>query len=127
MYDEVMQSSAPISCPFCRENGLLKGDVLAETTGGYLIANSFDPGSFLIIPAKHAEEVGELPDDWWHDFKTLFTQVPNVPSDFNITLNHGELAGQNVKHLHFWVIPRAAGQPSSGKGLARLIDDANKE
>lgn len=122
-----MSTNAPKDCPFCRENGLLKGDILAENAGGFLIANQYDPGTFLIIPSAHAEEIAELPDDWWRSFKELFAKIPDVPHDFNVALNHGKLAGQSVKHLHFWIVPRAAGQPSSGKGLVRLIDDANEE
>ncbi len=122
-----MPTNVPGDCPFCRENNLLKGDILAETPGGYLIANQYDPGTFLIIPSVHVEEVVELANDWWRSFKELFAHVPGLPPDFNVTLNHGKLAGQSVRHLHFWVIPRLPGQPSSGKGMARLIDDANKE
>lgn len=48
-----------------------------------------------------------------------------MPEDYNISLNIGKLAGQTVKHLHFWVIPRYADTPSTGKGLACLIKDAN--
>lgn len=121
-----MQPNAPGSCPFCRENGLLQGEVLAEAPRGYLIANRSAAGTFLIIPTVHAEEIGELPDDWWQSFKQLFAKVPGAPQDFNVALNRGALAGQSVRHLHFWIVPRHGGEPASGKGLVGLIGDVNK-
>ena len=114
-------------CPFCRDNNLLKGDVLAESAGGYLIMNQFSPGNYLIIPSEHAESPLELPDTWWHDVKTLLAEIPDLPEHYNISLNRGQHAGQTVRHLHFWVIPRLPNGPASGKGLATLIDAVNRE
>lgn len=84
--------------------------------------------SYLIIPAQHVESLLDLPDNWWQDFKAMLAQVPGLTGDYNLSLNYGKDAGQSLKHLHFWVIPRESGKPSSGKGFARLIaeaDDAN--
>ena len=115
--------TTPPNCPFCRSNGLLRGEVLAETEGGFMVATDFD--AHLIIPNVHAESLSDLPDTWWQDFKTLFAQVPGLPESYNLSLNVGKNAGQSVKHLHFWIIPREGGKPSSGKGLARFIADAD--
>jgi diadenosine tetraphosphate (Ap4A) HIT family hydrolase len=59
--------------------------------------------------------------------ETLLPHIPDLPDDYNLVLNHGALAGQSVKHLHLWVIPRFAGKPSSGKGFARLILEADSD
>jgi len=120
-------TSLSSDCPFCRQNGLLKGEVTAETGSAYLLPAQQSPGCYLIIPTDHIEAVNELPDDWWRSFKELLPQVPDVPSSYNISLNIGPGAGQTVKHLHFWVVPRPAGDPASGKGLARLIAETNRE
>jgi diadenosine tetraphosphate (Ap4A) HIT family hydrolase len=47
--------------------------------------------------------------------------VPASKDHYNLSLNVGEHAGQTVKHLHFWVIPRQPGLPTSGMGLATLV------
>lgn len=123
-YTNGMNHAAP-ECTFCVENGLLKGEVLAETEGGFVTAALGNPGCCLVTPKVHAETVAELPDGWWQDMKAL---VPKVVADsvpFNISLNYGRDAGQTVAHLHFWVIPRQSGLPASGKGFARLIAEAD--
>lgn len=112
---------SPSTCPFCRNNDLLKGVVLATSPQAYLIENNYSKGTYLIIPEMHIETITDLPDDWWHDIKVLLPQIPQLAAHYNIAINQGTLAGQSVKHLHFWVIPRTAGKPSSGKGFARLL------
>jgi diadenosine tetraphosphate (Ap4A) HIT family hydrolase len=112
-------------CPFCRNNDILKGDVLAISSRAYLIENNYSKGSYLIIPEMHTESIVDLPDDWLRDVKELLPRIPNLSKDYNLAINHGVLAGQSVKHLHLWVIPRVVGKPSSGKGFARLIIEAD--
>jgi len=112
-------------CVFCRSNGRLKGEILASSDGAYLVGAGSSPGNYLIIPETHVESLSELPDTWWADAKTMLTEVPDLPPDYNLSINLGKAAGQTMGHLHFWVIPRFSGQAASGKGLARLIDDAN--
>lgn len=114
-------------CPFCRSNGSFKGKVLAETGQGYIVDNSFSPGDFLIIPSSHTESLQDLPDDWWNDFKRLLATLPTNLESYNLSLNFGKTAGQSVKHLHFWIIPRKDGKKSSGKGLAKLIAEIDGE
>lgn len=115
-------AQAPKNCPFCRSNSKLRGRVLFVSDGAYLIESESNPGSYLIIPDAHAKAPGELTDKWWADFKTVFAHVPGLGTDYNLSLNVGRESGQTVEHLHFWVVPRRAGRPSSGKGLATLID-----
>lgn len=112
-------------CPFCRSNGLLRGEVVAETEGAFLLKGEFGHGTYLIIPDGHYENLTELPDDWWMDVKQLLPQIPELPESYNLTLNFGKPAGQSVKHLHFWIIPRAANRSSSGKGLATFVRDTD--
>jgi diadenosine tetraphosphate (Ap4A) HIT family hydrolase len=108
-------------CPFCLESKLLEEDILFETPGGYLITAHNSDGNFLIIPKVHAEAPGDLPDNWWADFKLLFAKASGIAGQYNVSLNVGSQAGQTISHLHFWIIPRLAGKQSSGKGLASLI------
>jgi diadenosine tetraphosphate (Ap4A) HIT family hydrolase len=115
------------NCPFCLDNKLFEGEILARTPAAYLVANSFSPGNYLVIPTAHIEDPLQLPDDWWGAVKELLPQIADFPADYNLSLNLGRHAGQSVKHLHFWFIPRPAGHPASGRGLAGFIDDATKE
>jgi diadenosine tetraphosphate (Ap4A) HIT family hydrolase len=121
-----MSTTTP-DCPLCLDNKLFKSEILAENDGAYLCPTSKVPGNYLIIPKPHVEEPTKLPNDWWQDFKELLAQVPEPPSDYNISLNVGKLAGQTLKHLHFWIIPRKAGSPNEGKGLAILVSPVEKE
>lgn len=113
-------------CVFCLSNKKLDGEVLAKNASAFLIEASTNVGNFLIVPTEHIEHPTELPDTWWHELKHLLTKVPNLTTDYNIALNYGKQAGQKVKHLHFWVVPRHDEQAASGKGLARLINEANE-
>jgi tRNA threonylcarbamoyl adenosine modification protein (Sua5/YciO/YrdC/YwlC family) len=114
------------NCVFCRSNGRLKGEVLATADGGFLIRAQSSPDDFLIVPDPHVETLAELPDTWWTGVKSLLGAIPGLPDDYNLSINIGPLAGQTVKHLHFWVIPRRAGKSSSGKGFARLIEEVDQ-
>lgn len=109
-------------CPFCRVNGLLKGPVLGVSDGGYVIEAVSNPGNYLIIPETHVESLEELTDTWWSDMKEMLACVPVELEAYNVSVNMGRIAGQTVRHVHFWVIPRRDGSPSSGIGLAGLID-----
>lgn len=112
-------------CPLCLKNHLLKVDILAETAGGFVIQAHGSKGNFLVVPKDHFEDPGDLPDTWWTDFKQLFAKVPIDRSNYNLALNIGPYAGQTIKHLHFWVIPREPGLPTSGMGLAALVARPN--
>lgn len=119
------QTQIAPNCTFCRSNGILKGEVTAETDTAYLIEAALHSNNYLIIPSAHIESPIDLPDTWWSDVKTLIPKIPDLSNDYNISFNIGVEAGQTLKHLHLWIIPRAANQPASHKGLARLIDEAN--
>jgi L-threonylcarbamoyladenylate synthase len=112
-------------CPFCRTNGQLKGEIIFASDGAYLIESGSNSGCYLIIPETHIEKLDELPDTWWIEMKAVLAKVPSLTPDYNISINIGKAAGQTVKHLHFWIIPRVEGQPATGKGFARLIDECN--
>lgn len=117
-------NTPPPDCPFCLANSLLSTPILAETEGGFLTTAQSHPGNYLIIPRNHAESVADLPDDWMRDMKQLIAQVPDL-GHFNMSVNVGRHAGQTVKHLHVWIIPRAGDEPATGKGLATLVGRAN--
>jgi diadenosine tetraphosphate (Ap4A) HIT family hydrolase len=118
-----MSAQIPADCPFCLENNLLATPILAESEGGFLTTAHSHPGNFLVIPRVHVEAVASLPDNWMRDFKQLIVHIPGL-DHYNISVNIGSSAGQTVKHLHFWIVPRREDHPAAGKGLAGLISHA---
>lgn len=104
---------------------MLKETIIAQTEDAYLIKAYNNPGNYLIIPMAHTESPEALVENWWKSVATLLTHTPHG-EHYNISINIGADAGQTVKHIHFWVIPRISGQHSSGKGFARLISEANQ-
>ena len=85
----------------------------------YLDINPFSEGHALVIPKAHSEGLLDTPDE---TLAAVLARVKKVaarikealPCDgFNILQNNGEAAGQTVKHLHFHIVPRRAGEPVS--------------
>jgi hypothetical protein len=120
-------NNVPPDCPLCRANNLLTVPVLAESGSSYLLEATGNTDCFLIIPTAHIEGPDQLPDTWWADVKALLPQVPDLTPDFNVSFNFGHTAGQTLEHIHLWVIRRRPHEPASGKGLALLISERNKE
>ena len=101
----------------------------------YLDINPFTKGHVLVIPKTHSTGLLDTDDD---ALAAVVMRVKKVAAHmkaslscdgFNILQNNGEAAGQTVKHLHFHIIPRYAGEPlefESHKGdmseLAALAD-----
>ena len=72
-------------------------------------------GHTVVIPKRHAETILDLHGG---DVSTLFTAVRAVTvvlkkalnaDGFTIGINHGQVAGQVIPHLHVHVIPRYLG------------------
>ena len=83
----------------------------------YLDINPFSKGHTLVIPKAHSTGLLDTGDDV---LAAVVARVKKVaahlkaalPCDgFNILQNNGEAAGQTVRHLHFHIIPRYAGEP----------------
>ena len=83
----------------------------------YLDINPFTKGHTLVIPKQHRAGLLDAEDSL---LATIMPKVKMVaahiksalPCDgFNILQNNGEAAGQTVRHIHFHIIPRYAGEP----------------
>jgi histidine triad (HIT) family protein len=101
----------------------------------YLDINPFTKGHTLVIPKAHSAGLLDTGDDV---LAAVVARVKKVaahlkaalPCDgFNILQNNGEAAGQTVKHIHFHIIPRYAGEPLAFEskpgdmaGLSALAD-----
>lgn len=83
----------------------------------YLDINPFTKGHTLVIPKKHSTGLLDTDDAVLAAVVARVRKVAArlkeaLPCDgFNILQNNGEAAGQTVKHLHFHIVPRYAGEP----------------
>lgn len=94
--------------------------MIAETEGAYLLDNMRFPGNYLIIPEDHVETPLDLRDDWWKHVKVLLAKVPEPLESYNLSFNYGRSAGQTLRHMHLWVVPRQEDQ-NAGRGLVTLL------
>ena len=83
----------------------------------YLDINPFTKGHTLVVPKKHSTGLLDTDDAVLAAVVARVRKVAArlkeaLPCDgFNILQNNGEAAGQTVKHLHFHIVPRYAGEP----------------
>ena len=81
----------------------------------FLDINPFSNGHVLVIPKNHSEGLLDADDALLSDVIVRVRKVAmhikeSLSCDgFNILQNNGEAAGQTVKHLHFHIVPRLAG------------------
>ncbi len=122
-YALVNLTNSQSTCPFCLSNKLLGTPILYESQALFVTMPLHSPieGAFIIVPRLHTTQLTDLSDYWWKDMKAAITELPVKPASFNVTINYGQPAGQTLEHLHFWIVPREDGKPSSGKGLATLV------
>lgn len=100
----------------------MPASVLAEDehTMAFMDIRPINPGHFLVIPKAHAAHLADLPPgEGGRVFETAGRLAPalyrSVKCDgINFHLADGEVAGQEVLHVHLHVYPRYAGD---GVGL----------
>jgi histidine triad (HIT) family protein len=105
-------------CVFC---GIVDGDVQAtileqdNVAAVFLDQNQAARGHILIVPRAHvaywheldadtAAHIGRLARKWAEAINTAL-----LPDGYNISVNNGEAAGQDVFHVHMHITPRARG------------------
>lgn len=77
----------------------------------FLDLTPFEKGHTLVIPKKSYETIFEMPEEEYLELSRVVHRVANhlsekLNSGINIWLNNKEVAGQEIPHLHFHVIPR---------------------
>ena len=78
----------------------------------FLDINPHRPGHTLVVPKEEAQRISQLSDDTRRALLDGVIEVQRKLSiefettDFSVNLNDGPLAGQEVPHVHFHVIPR---------------------
>ncbi|ORX74644.1 HIT family protein 1 [Linderina pennispora] len=113
-----MVSKLAADCLFCK---IIKGEIpsvkLAETAHSFsfLDIGPLSEGHALVIPKYHAEKMHELPDEFLADAMPVAKKIATAlgAENYNILQNNGRLAHQEVKHVHFHIIPK----PNAEEGL----------
>ena len=109
-------------CLFCR---LVAGEIPAhkiyenDRVLAFLDIHPVSVGHTLVIPKAHAENLAanSLEDakammEAIHMLAPLITRALGA-SAYNLGMNHGEDAGQDILHTHLHIMPRRPGEPRS--------------
>jgi ATP adenylyltransferase len=123
-----VKDDGPDACPFCRR--LAKGD-FEQALGEAVTFADKDPqtpGHTLVVPRRHEADLNALTGEEMRDMWLLARETAAAlderlhPDAFNIGINLGREAGQEVSHLHIHVLPRFAAQRSEGKGVSTVVE-----
>ncbi len=113
-----------------------------ESVLAFLDVNPLAEGHTLVIPKRAAERLEDLPPEQAAEIARCLGEIARRimavtgAEGYNVLQNNGPVAGQEVKHVHFHIIPRRAGDglgyrwkpqsvpPETLAELARRIDDA---
>ncbi len=104
-------------CIFC---SILEGEIPSyevyedHETYAFLDANPLGRGHTLVIPKDHAETLSDVEGGGAAVFETARKIAPRVADAvdapaYNLGLNNGEEAGQEVPHAHMHIVPRFEG------------------
>eukprot|EP00008_Paramoeba_atlantica_P011792 CAMPEP_0201489614 /NCGR_PEP_ID=MMETSP0151_2-20130828/22964_1 /ASSEMBLY_ACC=CAM_ASM_000257 /TAXON_ID=200890 /ORGANISM="Paramoeba atlantica, Strain 621/1 / CCAP 1560/9" /LENGTH=137 /DNA_ID=CAMNT_0047875259 /DNA_START=53 /DNA_END=466 /DNA_ORIENTATION=+ len=109
------------NCIFCKIiAGQIPSNKILETekTFAFLDINPLSKGHALIIPKYHCEKLHELPPAEMAEIGPNIVKVAKAigASDYNLLQNNGALAHQEVKHVHFHIIPKPNAEEGLGVG-----------
>jgi histidine triad (HIT) family protein len=107
-------------CIFCK---IIEGEIPGhkvyedDNVAAFLDANPVSKGHTLVVPKEHVETVydAEGMDYMWDAIVKVANAVKTAfdAEGMNIDQNNGEIAGQEVMHMHFHVTPRYTGEEIS--------------
>lgn len=99
-------------CIFCKIiDGKIPGNIVYEDENviAFLDANPVSKGHTLVVPKKHVENIhGAEGMEYLMDALVKVSDALDEafnPEGIKIAQNNGEMAGQEVFHLHFHVTP----------------------
>ena len=110
-------------CIFCK---IVKGefpcDKIFENENflAFLDKNPAGEGHTLIIPKKHFNTFLDVDKKYSSEFMGFLQEVGEIllkkyeAEGFNVILNNGSAAGQEVNHVHFHILPRKDGDGKKG-------------
>lgn len=102
-------------CIFCKLIGReIPSNIVYEddNTLAFLDAKPVNRGHTLVLPKGHYKNIYEIPDDLLQNLITIIKKVALAVESgaradgINIHLNNDPVAGQEIPHIHFHIIPR---------------------
>lgn len=131
--DELMNQT----CTFCKiiSNKLSSSRVYEDKACiAFLDIHPINVGHVLIVPKKHVERISDLSSRAHHSLSSAIQTVvsklqeSSLKADgFNIFLSDGEVAGQEVPHIHYHIVPRMRGDKVETKFVAASnLDNSRK-
>lgn len=132
-----MNTNPPNECPFCK---ILRGEWSSseiyrdEYVMAFMDIHPISAGHLLVIPTQHCERLEDL--SLLHGEKMFSTamKITKVLKDsdlditgFNLHLSNGEVAGQEVPHVHLHLVPRRPGDGISWTRKIKLPPPHRKE
>jgi len=107
-----------VACVFCK---IVRGELPSvkvyedEYVVAFLDINPANQGHTLVVPKRHVERLEELePDEAQALLYAAARLAPAVlravgAEGYNVVMNIGAAAGQEISHLHLHIIPRFTG------------------
>ncbi len=123
-----------MECIFCK---IVRGEIPSnkvyesQDVVAFLDINPCSPGHTLLIPKKHYTSMMDMSDS---DISEIFKQAKKLApairasvqaQGFNIGVNDGLVAGQEVQHMHIHIIPRFSGD--NGRSIQSVVRAGSKE
>lgn len=118
-------------CLFCAiiDGSIPSRQIYADDSAvAFLDIQPWHRGHTLVVPRRH---VGSIIDDpaGWNDVRTAVEHVIPILMErlgadgLNVLINGGEVAGQEVMHLHVHLVPRYEDAPGLGQLIGRDTSD----
>jgi len=127
-----------MECIFCK---IVRGEIPAtkvledQLNLAFLDIRPRSPGHTLVIPKKHYEKLEDMSQQeakelfgFIHKLIKVVTRAVNAQG-YNLGINNGKVAGQEVMHVHFNIIPRFhddKGLPIQGIVQIEVKEDLNE-
>ena len=121
-------------CLFCKIAAkAIPGEIVYEDDHAFAILDIMPGGLGLamVIPKVHAANILELPEGEvgpvFSAMKKMTARLQEVlaPDGFTIGINHGDVSGQTVKHLHVHILPRF--EDDGGSSIHSIVNRPPKE
>lgn len=119
-------------CVFCK---IIEGQVPSERvyederTIAFMDIGPVVKGHTLVIPREHYDPITETPPEVLKDLVVVVQKVARAlvkglgADGINVSQANGRVAGQEVPHIHFHVIPRFSTDGHKWNWLPRRYDD----
>jgi histidine triad (HIT) family protein len=122
-------------CVFCK---IIRGEIPCsqlyedDQVLAFLDIAPFNYGHALVIPKDHHHSITTLPSDFHARIMAVASKVAVAQmralkaEGFNLVLNNGRCAGQEVPHVHLHVIPRFVDDQPIFKAAKKKYDSTEE-